>query len=91
MTWTTKKLRKDNKESNNLLEHIEDESKKLDGRGQLDGLHNLVKQNVYLSKIYVGLMLSVKDLNKSTTHLTVVVIILMIVGIILTLIQIFCK
>lgn len=78
-------------ELNNFLKSIETESKHLEGKGQLDGLHNLVRQNVSLSRIYVKLIASITDLNRSTTALTIVVIVLMIVGIVLTIIQIYLK
>lgn len=89
--WPVKTSEESKMQLSNLLETIKSESKNLEGRGQLDGLHNLVRQNVSLSRIYVKLIASINDLNRTTTILTIVVIVLMIVGIILTIIQIYLK
>lgn len=47
---TIKKSEKNNKQLDNFVNHIALESEKLKGKGELDGLHNLVSQNAHLSK-----------------------------------------
>jgi len=88
---TIKKSEKNNKQLDDLVNLIELESEKLKGKGELDGLHNLVSQNVYLSKIYVELTRSINKLEKSTTFYSKWLVGLTIILTLLTIILLFKK
>jgi hypothetical protein len=67
------------KELSSLKKAISKESNSLKNRGQLDGLHEIARQNSFLSQIYIELILSVKALHKWTIILTMVLIVLTII------------
>ncbi len=85
----TKKIDKNSQNLNDLLVDVETESEKLEGKGGLNGLHNLVKQNVALSKIYAQLIQSINDLDNTTSKYSRILIGLTVVLGFLAAIQIY--
>ena len=73
------KLNMKEKNLTDLIENITKESDSLKGHGQLDGLHNIARQNGYLAQIYVELIKTLRSLHRWTIGLTITLIILTIV------------
>lgn len=58
-----------NKQLDSLIKNINKESNDLKGRGRLDGLHNIARQNVSLAKIYAQLSTDINHLTSTIIKL----------------------
>ena len=76
--------RPDAKDIPALQARIKEQADKLEGKGELDGLHNLVKQNVALAEITEDLIHATDRLSNTTAGLNVVLIVLAVIGIFLS-------